>query len=310
VSETLTSKSPAEMTPVEIDTELAHIYEQAMAIEVRIVSDVRFIERQTKRADKAPLSSWDQKNLDQAKVRLAELQDQRLGLIAAQAPFEMEYLNRGRWARYYRVTNSNGHIHSSMHCTTCFPTTQYAWVYDLADRPEAEMVEEFGEKACTVCFPDAPTLPSFNGPGRRNQEAKDARAAERQAKADAKTAKAITAPDGSPLKTDHLGRTEVIATEVTARRELSRAYVDSIEADETRRQAEAKGEAEDASWAETRRQVYIANMALLMEAIAAKHGQTVEEVQAEVQPALDRALKAYRKEQARWQAHFAARGLA
>jgi hypothetical protein len=297
------------MTPVEIDTELARIYGEAMVIEARIASEVKFIERQTKRANQAPLTSWDQANLDNAKVRLAKYQEQRQAYIAEKAPFEVEYSKRP-WNRYFLVTNSNGHVHRGMNCSTCYPTTEYAWVVDLADCDEAKMVEEYGENACTVCFPNAPSLPSFRGPGRRNQVAKDARAAERQAKADAKAAKAITAPDGSPLKIDTLmGQSETIATEVTARRELSKAYVDSIQADEARQEAEAKGEAEGASWAETRRQVYVANMALLIEAIAAKHGQTVEEVQAEVQPSLDRALKAYRKEQAHWQAHFAARGL-
>jgi hypothetical protein len=84
-----------------------------------------------------------------------------------------------RWNRYFLVTNSNGHVHRGTNCSTCFATTEYAWLIELADCDEDAMIDEFGEKACTVCFPDAPANPKFNGPGRRDREAQDARAAEK-----------------------------------------------------------------------------------------------------------------------------------
>ena len=57
-----------------------------------------------------------------------------------------------------------------MDCTTCFPTTQYGWLVNLADCDEDAMIEEWGEMACTVCFPTAPTNPNYTpaqppGPG-------------------------------------------------------------------------------------------------------------------------------------------------
>ena len=181
------------MTPVEVDTELYRIYMRAMTIEGRITGEVKTIERLAARADKAPLTAWDQKNYEQAKARLAEYQAERLALITEKAPFEVEYMSRP-WARYFLVTNGNGHVHRGMDCRTCFITTQYAWVVDLADCDEAKMVEEYGEKACTICFPNAPALPAFNSPGRRDREVIEARAAEKAARADAKAAKLLNEP--------------------------------------------------------------------------------------------------------------------
>lgn len=37
---------------------------------------------------------------------------------------------RGGWNRAFLVANANGHAHSSMGCSTCRPTTQYAWLTD------------------------------------------------------------------------------------------------------------------------------------------------------------------------------------
>jgi hypothetical protein len=99
-----------------------------------------------------------------------------------------------RWNRYFLVTNANGHVHRGMNCSTCFATTQYRWLVELADCDEAEMIADYGEKACTVCFPDAPANPQFHGPGRLDREAIDARAAEKAAREARKAAKTL-APD-------------------------------------------------------------------------------------------------------------------
>src|SRR5690606_9099221 len=60
------------------------------------------------------------------------------------------------WPRYFLVTSSAGHVHSSMKCSTCRPETTYAPVVDLSGASEAEAVEELGETLCSVCFPSAP----------------------------------------------------------------------------------------------------------------------------------------------------------
>jgi hypothetical protein len=60
------------------------------------------------------------------------------------------------WNRAFLVTNSNGHIHRERSCTTCFPDTQFFWAVEYSGADEAEIVEAAGEMACTVCYPSAP----------------------------------------------------------------------------------------------------------------------------------------------------------
>jgi hypothetical protein len=55
------------------------------------------------------------------------------------------------------VTSSNGHVHSSMYCSTCRPTTTYGWLPELSGKTEADAVDELGPNLCSVCFPTAPT---------------------------------------------------------------------------------------------------------------------------------------------------------
>lgn len=60
------------------------------------------------------------------------------------------------WNRYFLVTSSAGHVHRSMHCSTCNPRTTYAPVVALSGQTDTEAVELLGETLCTVCFPEAP----------------------------------------------------------------------------------------------------------------------------------------------------------
>jgi hypothetical protein len=70
-----------------------------------------------------------------------------------------EFVRRGRWSRFYLVTSSQGHIHSSGNCSTCHkgrtPTT-FALVCDLSDSTVEEAVDLFGAALCSICFPEAP----------------------------------------------------------------------------------------------------------------------------------------------------------
>lgn len=114
-----------------------------------------------------------------------------------------EYNRRGGWTRFWIVSNSNGHIHTSLYCSTCFPTTQYAWLPNLSGSTNAEVVELAGMSACTICFPDAP-VDTRNRPSKIEEPAKQAAREERERKAAEKAAKVaekgITNPDGSVVK--------------------------------------------------------------------------------------------------------------
>lgn len=60
------------------------------------------------------------------------------------------------WSRFFLVTSSKGHIHSSMDCSTCRAQTTFGWLPNLSGQSEAEAVEECGPALCSVCFPSAP----------------------------------------------------------------------------------------------------------------------------------------------------------
>lgn len=136
----------------------------------------------------------------------------------AAEPLEAEF-DANPWSRFFLVNNNGGHIHSSMHCSTCFITTEFGWLPTLSGLTEKDAVEDQGSILCTVCFPSAP-VEWTGGVSKADQAARDERAAAKAAREAAKAAKAITAPDGSTLK-DKMGFE--IKTEVTARRELSSA---------------------------------------------------------------------------------------
>jgi len=60
------------------------------------------------------------------------------------------------WTRAFLVSNSNGHVHSSMDCNTCFATTRYNWLVQYSNDDENTIVEDAGQDACTICYPSAP----------------------------------------------------------------------------------------------------------------------------------------------------------
>ena len=60
------------------------------------------------------------------------------------------------WSRFFLVTNTGGHIHSSMSCSTCRPTTDFGWLPELSGLDQKAAVDAEGARLCSVCFPDAP----------------------------------------------------------------------------------------------------------------------------------------------------------
>jgi hypothetical protein len=133
------------------------------------------------------------------------------------------WMEEGCWTRAFLVTNANGHVHNSMDCGTCFPSTRFEWLTQYSSDNENTIVELAGELACTVCFPSAPadilnqpsTIQSKN---RAEKEAASAKAAEAKA---ARTAKAkASAPTASGealmVPASYGDRMEALKTERTA----------------------------------------------------------------------------------------------
>lgn len=200
-------------TPVEIDRVLAPLWERA----TKIVYYLMRVEADLAKKDQPHY--WRREDSEKEHRKLCA----DLAKVRTEAkPFEEEYARRP-WRRYYLVTNASGHVHRGTNCTTCFPSTTYAWLVDLAGCDESAMIVEYGEKACTICFPSAPTHPAFRGPGRHDADAKAKRTEEKAARAAVKSAKAITAPDGSPLviQNGHNKWGAKVTTKVAARNKLS-----------------------------------------------------------------------------------------
>ena len=161
------------LTPVEVDTFLSENWKAQSTAAYYLADYVDVVAKEREKYVKRTGSDDGFPENDYYAKRYAEKVDEYrttlTDLRAAAAPYEDEYMRRGCWRRYFLVTNSNGHVHRGMDCSTCYPTTTYGWLVHLADCDESAMVEEHGTQACTVCFPDAPTLDAW-----KRHEAEDA----------------------------------------------------------------------------------------------------------------------------------------
>ena len=203
----------------------------------------------------------------------------------AMKPLNAEFRRRP-WTRAFLVQNAGGHVHSSMSCSTCFPTTWYAWMVDYSGKDETEIVEAAGEAACTICYPSAPVdvlkRPTrMFGPDQiAAQAARDERAAAKAVRDAKKIAKGLT-PDGSEFVVTY---TEQHAPGWERDRDGKQVHVYR---DRTRNeffkteQSAVQWVVQYALWngweddkAEGFRQV--------IEAVATKHGKSVEQVTEEI----------------------------
>lgn len=170
-------------TPAEIDAKLAELYMMRKAAEAKradaIVSAHRIVGDHGR-----PLRGGHRYNLTDAQALTAADELRRsdapkshdaariMGRVQAatgaiqHAEYEIrildaEFTRRGGWSRFFLVTSSNGHIHSSQECSTCRPTTDYGWLPEASGQTMAEAIVERDKRdsaalLCTVCFPDAP----------------------------------------------------------------------------------------------------------------------------------------------------------
>jgi hypothetical protein len=173
----------AQQTPAEIDTVLGQLWDREQTLRFRLRSTRDYLKREQVRSPGGRLAADYEGQVAKLEADVAD--------VRAQAePLEAEFSRRGGWLRYFLVPGDSGHVHRGTYCQTCFPTTQFAWLPELSDCDEDAMIVEFGEKACTVCFPGAPTNPAYHGPGRRDAAAKAEREAEKAAREAAKATKA------------------------------------------------------------------------------------------------------------------------
>jgi hypothetical protein len=194
-------------TPVEIDTKLASLYEQAQKAKSAVHSAMTSLHYKAGHRQ-GTQGLWFQKDFSrwaspQDAIDAVTLQTQSdlaysrseaeraLGAYYAatrvlngienqMAPLEAEHTRR-QWTRAFLVlTSGHGHVHKSMSCRTCYPTTLFHWFPEWSGRDEAEIVAAAGERACTVCYPSAPcTGPSqfYTQEERELQARREAKAA-------------------------------------------------------------------------------------------------------------------------------------
>lgn len=181
-----------------------------------------------------------------------------------------------RWNRAFLVKAHNGHVHKSRDCSTCFDTTEFAWLTDYSGADEAEIVEAAGETACTVCYPSAPAE-VLNRPTTivtADKAAKEAAKAEREAKRIEREAKRLAkaaTKSGEPLIVPDdwdANRVDYIETEYTARREWNSAEDNKAWIAERQPERAAR---------------YAIRQQLIEESLAEKHGLPVEEMRAQLQ---------------------------
>jgi len=166
---------------VKIDTELSFWYDKRWLIDTKILDAEDSIEFYVKNYPS---------RVEKIQKNIAELKEQKAKIQAEINKLDAIY-KQDRWTRAFLVINSNGHVHSSMDCNTCFSTTRYQWLIQYSNDDENTIVEDAGRDACTICYPSAPAE-VLNRASRivtADKVAKAKAKAERDAKREAKLAK-------------------------------------------------------------------------------------------------------------------------
>lgn len=130
-------------------------------------------------------------------------------------PYNDEFDRRGGWTRAFLVQNTGGHVHSSMNCSTCYPTTRYTWLAAYSGKDEEQIVYAAGEIACTTCYPSAPAevLTRVGEIRRPSDLEREQRAAEKATKNAQRAAAAVLDPrTGKTLYKTDRAASNAIAT--------------------------------------------------------------------------------------------------
>jgi hypothetical protein len=248
-----------EKTPADIDEQLGALWDRIHEAEQRKrgavahLSDLRTGRRYRQPATEGQLAraaaAVDAAEATRAAAAVDAAEATLVGLLDQTEPLNAEYQRRGRWARFFRVvTSGEGHVHSSMNCHTCYPTTRYMWLPSLSGKGQDEAVDAYGSEMCSICFPTVLTHPSYQTRGAIAEASAARRAQENAARQAIKDAKGITNPDGTPVLLGRGRYRDRIGSAVTAERELISRLVD-LRTDMT----DDAIEAHVTLWARTRR---------------------------------------------------------
>lgn len=304
------------MTPVEVDTMLAALYAEQNKVGTSVARATDTVMRaggarrtygrgnsgwsmtQAEAEAKArataadeTAAAWTKRDAEKAVEALDAARAALAQVHAEQARIGEEFTRRGGWTRAFLVTD--GHVHSSMNCSTCnngeYPTV-FTWLVEFSGGTEADVVEAAASRACTVCYPSAPVETAGESrlmtPDERTRaEQREAAAKAKVERQAAKVAKGLTA-DGSEFVVSYPG----------TRREQDRVTRQYVEVEVDRREyfkterAAVQWVVQYAAWSGWDCEKAPAFTAVV-EAVAAKHGKTVAEVRADLQAKVAAKIK-------------------
>lgn len=154
-----------------VDSKLAELYFQEAKIGAQIADYSRLLKKYVGSSQHA---TWANAQDDARKAYSI--------IVDRIADMEAVFVAAGGWTRFFAVIG--GHLHKDRNCSSCFPTTQFAWMSEFSAQDAEGVVDMAGEFACTVCFPDAPVNKKSMLPMHvAEREAAAERKAEREAKA-------------------------------------------------------------------------------------------------------------------------------
>lgn len=213
----------------------------------------------------------------EAKTKLQEIR-------RAADPLNAEFERRGGWTRAFLVQNANGHVHRSMHCSSCFVTTSFVWMTEYSGQDENGIVEDAAERACTVCYPTAPVevrerpTKMFGPDEIEAQKAKADREAKAAEKIRQANEKGIVTPEGGAVHTStEFRRYDVAKTLRTAEIALTDAIYELIREQQHAEDPEWAGFYADGRNTEKEQARRSALIGHLLWAIAFKKDETTEE---------------------------------
>lgn len=158
-SMTTTTENLTDASPVEIDTVLAGIWTRAWTVAGYISQYDDWLRKEHKTLETARsehVARRSRETVSRYEDTIAGLRNKRLAILSEADPYTAEFDRRGGWERAFLVVNSKGHVHRDMSCSTCRPTTKFNWVTDFSGANEDDIIAAAGERACSVCYPDAP----------------------------------------------------------------------------------------------------------------------------------------------------------
>lgn len=157
-------KPLAEQSPREVDEQLSVLYDrqQTCYFERVLPAEASLARAEDKAQPYYGAPGSRDRYIAERKSRVEEARAELKAILAEQLPLHQEFDRRGGWTRYYLVVPyRDGHVHRELHCSTCHPTTRYSWLPALSACDEGVMVDEYGDRACAVCFPGVLSHPAY-----------------------------------------------------------------------------------------------------------------------------------------------------